>query len=94
MQSEAEARSQNCSSFEYVENTMASKPLPAWEGDGAAAETQVRRDCQEGTLHLLGLSVKNDLLNHCCGRVNVKSNSLWFSEERPRAHSSPFFLNY
>ncbi|XP_060266106.1 nck-associated protein 5 isoform X7 [Ovis aries] len=40
MQSEAEPRSQNCSSFEYVENTMASKPLPAWEGDGAAAETQ------------------------------------------------------
>uniref|UniRef100_A0A452G5U5 NCK associated protein 5 n=2 Tax=Capra hircus TaxID=9925 RepID=A0A452G5U5_CAPHI len=40
MQNEAEPRSQNCSSFEYVENTMASKPLPAWEGDGAAAETQ------------------------------------------------------
>ncbi|KAB0364524.1 hypothetical protein FD754_008680, partial [Muntiacus muntjak] len=40
MQSEAEPRSQNCSSFEYVENTMVSKPLPAWEGDGAAAETQ------------------------------------------------------
>ncbi|XP_040084345.1 nck-associated protein 5 isoform X2 [Oryx dammah] len=40
MQSEAEPRSQTCSSFEYVENTMASKPLPAWEGDGAAAETQ------------------------------------------------------
>uniref|UniRef100_A0A8C6FXD2 NCK associated protein 5 n=1 Tax=Moschus moschiferus TaxID=68415 RepID=A0A8C6FXD2_MOSMO len=40
MQSEAEPRSQNCSSFEYVENTTASKPLPAWEGDGAAGETQ------------------------------------------------------
>ncbi|XP_052491944.1 nck-associated protein 5 [Budorcas taxicolor] len=40
MQSEAEPRSQNCSSFEYVENTMTSKPLPAWECDGAAAETQ------------------------------------------------------
>ncbi|XP_068825157.1 nck-associated protein 5 [Capricornis sumatraensis] len=40
MQSEAEPRSQNCSSFKYVENTMTSKPLPAWEGDGAAAETQ------------------------------------------------------
>jgi len=79
--SEAEPRSQNCSPFQYVENTMASKPLPAWEGDDAAAETQVRRDRQEGTLHLLGLSGKNDLLNHFCGRVNVKSNLLWFSEE-------------
>ncbi|KAI4544238.1 hypothetical protein MG293_004504 [Ovis ammon polii] len=47
MQSEAEPRSQNCSSFEYVENTMASKPLPAWEGDGAAAETQKLKQVEE-----------------------------------------------
>ncbi|XP_065787487.1 nck-associated protein 5 isoform X1 [Muntiacus reevesi] len=47
MQSEAEPRSQNCSSFKYVENTMASKPLPAWEGDGAAAETQKLKQVEE-----------------------------------------------
>ncbi|XP_040084343.1 nck-associated protein 5 isoform X1 [Oryx dammah] len=47
MQSEAEPRSQTCSSFEYVENTMASKPLPAWEGDGAAAETQKLKQVEE-----------------------------------------------
>nr|XP_019829240.1 PREDICTED: nck-associated protein 5-like isoform X2 [Bos indicus] len=40
MKSEAEPRSQNCSPFQYVENAMPSKPLPAWEGDDAAAETQ------------------------------------------------------
>lgn len=45
MQSEAKPRPQTCSSFEYAENTTAveSKPLLAWGGDGAAAETQVRR---------------------------------------------------
>ena len=45
MQSEAKARPQTCSSFEYAENTTAaaSRPLLAWGGDSAAAETQVRR---------------------------------------------------
>uniref|UniRef100_A0A8B9W5L7 NCK associated protein 5 n=1 Tax=Bos mutus grunniens TaxID=30521 RepID=A0A8B9W5L7_BOSMU len=47
MKSEAEPRSQNCSSFQYVENTMASKPLPAWEGDDAAAETQKLKQVEE-----------------------------------------------
>uniref|UniRef100_A0A3Q1LKK7 NCK associated protein 5 n=1 Tax=Bos taurus TaxID=9913 RepID=A0A3Q1LKK7_BOVIN len=47
MKSEAEPRSQNCSPFQYVENTMASKPLPAWEGDDAAAETQKLKQVEE-----------------------------------------------
>ncbi|KAM9084719.1 nck-associated protein 5 isoform 10-T13 [Megaptera novaeangliae] len=42
MQSEAKPRPQTCSSFEYAENTTAaaSRPLLAWGGDSAAAETQ------------------------------------------------------
>ncbi|XP_059962249.1 nck-associated protein 5 isoform X2 [Mesoplodon densirostris] len=49
MQSEAKPRPQTCSSFKYAENTTAvdSKPLLAWGGDSATAETQdeVPRTC-------------------------------------------------
>ncbi|XP_033296247.1 nck-associated protein 5 isoform X2 [Orcinus orca] len=49
MQSEARPRPQTCSSFEYAENTTAveSKPLLAWGGDSAAAETQKLKQVEE-----------------------------------------------
>ncbi|XP_057407400.1 nck-associated protein 5 isoform X2 [Balaenoptera acutorostrata] len=49
MQSEAKARPQTCSSFEYAENTTAaaSRPLLAWGGDSAAAETQKLKQVEE-----------------------------------------------
>ncbi|XP_067598232.1 nck-associated protein 5 isoform X4 [Pseudorca crassidens] len=49
MQSEARPRPQTCSSFEYAENATAveSKPLLAWGGDSAAAETQKLKQVEE-----------------------------------------------
>uniref|UniRef100_A0A8C0XPQ3 Nck-associated protein 5 C-terminal domain-containing protein n=1 Tax=Castor canadensis TaxID=51338 RepID=A0A8C0XPQ3_CASCN len=39
--SEAEPRPQNCSSFEYAEDTMAREPLPDRGGEDGTAETQM-----------------------------------------------------
>lgn len=70
MQSEAKPRPQTCSSFEYAENTTAveSKPLLAWGGGRRCCGDPGKESRQEGTLHLIVLSVKNDLLNHFCDR--------------------------
>ncbi|KAG8515606.1 Nck-associated protein 5 [Galemys pyrenaicus] len=70
-QNGAEPRPQTCSSFEYADNTMASKPLPGWEDEDTTAETQVRVR-PAGALVLL---VKSELLKHF-RRFNFQSNSL------------------
>ncbi|XP_073926699.1 nck-associated protein 5 isoform X3 [Castor canadensis] len=45
--SEAEPRPQNCSSFEYAEDTMAREPLPDRGGEDGTAETQKLKQVEE-----------------------------------------------